>query len=76
MIFDLKKNAILKNYKIDKFENKNIKYSFNNIEQDENSSHLRNIYLLSSGSKFSKMKLIANLKRKIFSAFVKWYFFK
>ena len=31
--FDLKQNAILKNYKIDKIENKNVKYSFNNIEQ-------------------------------------------
>ena len=34
--FDLKENAILKNYKIDKIENKNIKYSFNNIEQNKN----------------------------------------
>ena len=34
--FDLKKNAIFKNYKIDKIENKNIKYSFNNIEQNKN----------------------------------------
>ena len=35
--FDLKQNAILKNYKIDKIENKNVKYSFNNIEQADNS---------------------------------------
>ena len=31
--FDLKQDAILKNYKIDKIKNKNMKYSFNNIEQ-------------------------------------------
>ena len=35
--FDLKENAVLKNYKVDRFVNKNIKYSFNNIEQDKNS---------------------------------------
>ena len=34
--FNLKENAILKNYKVDKIENKNIKYAFNNIEQNEN----------------------------------------
>ena len=31
--FDLKRDAILKNYKIDEIKNKNMKYSFNNIEQ-------------------------------------------
>ena len=31
--FDLKQDSILKNYKIDKIKNKNVKYSFNNIEQ-------------------------------------------
>ena len=31
--FDLDKDAILKNYKIDKSLNKNLKYSFNNINQ-------------------------------------------
>ena len=35
--FQLKENSVLKNFKVDKFENKNIKYSFNNIEQDKNS---------------------------------------
>ena len=35
--FDLNENAVLKNYKVDKLENKNIKYSFNKIEQDKNS---------------------------------------
>ena len=32
--FDLKKDSILKNYKIDQFKNDNLKYSFNNIEQE------------------------------------------
>ena len=35
--FNLKENAVLKNYKVDKLENKNIKYAYNNIEQDKNS---------------------------------------
>ena len=35
--FDLKKDSILKNYKIDKSFNKNIKYSYNNINQEKNS---------------------------------------
>ena len=35
--FNLEKDSILKNYKIDKFINNNLKYSFNNIEQDNNS---------------------------------------
>ena len=30
--FNLKKDSILKNYKIDKFKNDNLRYSFNNIE--------------------------------------------
>ena len=54
--FDLKENAILKNYKIDKVLNKNIRYSYNNIEQSKNS--ISETFVLSSGSKFSKMKLI------------------
>ena len=35
--FNLKKDSILKNYKIDRSLNKNLKYSFNNIDQDKNS---------------------------------------
>ena len=50
--FELKENAVLKNYKVDKFENKNIKYSFNNIDQDKNS--ISETFILSSGSSFSK----------------------
>ena len=44
--FELKKNAVLKNYKIDRVQNKNVKYSYNNIEQDENSVSENLFYLL------------------------------
>ena len=70
--FDLKKNAILKNYKIDKFQNKNIKYSFNNINQDENS--ISETFLLSSGSSFLKNEINCNLNGKYSSAFVNGVF--
>ena len=66
--FDLKKNAILKNYKIDKLQNKNIKYSFNNINQDENS--ISEIFLLSSESSFLKNEINCNLNGQYSSAFV------
>ena len=66
--FDLKKNAVLKNYKVDKFENKNIKYSFNNIEQDKNS--ISETFILSSGSNFVKNEINCNLKGKYSSAFI------
>ena len=45
--FDLKQDAILKNYKIDKIKNKNVKYSFNNIEQAANS--VSETFILSPG---------------------------
>ena len=70
--FDLKENAVLKNYKIDKFENKNIKYSFNNIEQDKNS--ISETFILSSGSNFSKNEINCNLKGEYSSAFVNGIF--
>ena len=66
--FDLKENAILKNYKIDKVTNKNIRYSYNNIEQDSNS--VSETFLLSSGSNFSKNEINCNLKGEYSSAFV------
>ena len=47
--FDLKENSILKNYKLDKFQNDNIKYFFNNIEQEKNS--ISETFILSSGSR-------------------------
>jgi len=70
--FDLKKNAVLKNYKVDKFENKNIKYSFNNIEQDKNS--ISETFILSSGSNFFKNEINCNLKGEYSSAFVNGIF--
>ena len=66
--FDLKENAVLKNYKVDKFKNKNIKYSFNNIEQNKNS--ISETFILSSGSNFFKNEINCNLKGEYSSAFV------
>jgi Fe-S cluster assembly protein SufD len=70
--FDLKENAILKNYKIDKVQNKNIRYSFNNIEQENNS--VSETFILSSGSNFSKNEINCNLKGEYSSAFVNGIF--
>ena len=70
--FDLKENAILKNYKVDKLENKNVKYSFNNIEQDKNS--ISETFILSSGSNFFKNEINCNLNGKYASAFVNGIF--
>ena len=70
--FHLKKNSILKNYKIDLKTNKNIKYFFNNIDQEENS--ISEIFFLSSGSTFSKNEVNCNLKGKFASAFVNGIF--
>ncbi len=62
--FKLRENAVLKNYKIDKIENKNIKYSFNNIDQDKNS--ISETFILSSGSNFFKNEIHCKFKRRIF----------
>ena len=70
--FDLKENAILKNYKVDKIENKNVKYSFNNIDQERNS--ISETFILSSGSNFFKNEINCNLKGKYSSAFVNGIF--
>ena len=70
--FDLKENAILKNYKVDRFESKNIKYSYNNIEQAKNSNS--ETFILSSGSNFFKNEINTNLKGKYSSAFVNGIF--
>ena len=70
--FDLKENATLKNYKIDKIPSKNIRYSYNNIEQDNNS--LSETFILSSGSNFSKNEINCNLKGEYSSAFVNGIF--
>ena len=70
--FDLKKDAVLKNYKIDKIQNNNIKYSFNNINQDENS--VSETFILSAGSDFLKNEINCNLIGKYSSAFVNGIF--
>jgi Fe-S cluster assembly protein SufD len=70
--FELKENAVLKNYKVDKLKNKNIKYSFNNIEQDKNS--ISETFILSSGSNFVKNEINCNLKGEHSSAFVNGIF--
>ena len=70
--FDLKENAILKNYKIDKVQNKNIRYCYNNIDQDDNS--VSETFILSSGSNFSKNEINCNLKGEYSSAFVNGIF--
>jgi len=70
--FDLRKDAILKNYKIDKIRNNNIKYSFNDINQDENS--VSETFILSAGSDFLKNEINCNLNGKYSSAFVNGIF--
>jgi Fe-S cluster assembly protein SufD len=70
--FDLKKDSILKNYKIDKSKNDNLKYSFNNIEQDTNS--VSETFILSAGSYFFKNEVNCNLKGEHSSAFVNGVF--
>ena len=70
--FDLKKDSILKNYKIDKTQNNNIKYSFNNINQYENS--ISETFILSAGSNFLKNEINCNLNRKYSSAFINGIF--
>ncbi len=66
--FDVQKNAILKNFKIDNNSNTNVKYYFNDITQDTNS--IAEIFLLSSGSEFIKNEINCNLNGKYSSAFV------
>ncbi len=70
--FNLKKGSILKNYKIDKLKNDNLKYSFNNIEQETNS--VSETFILSAGSNYFKNEVNCNLKGKYSSAFVNGIF--
>ena len=70
--FDLKKNSILKNYKVDKFNNENLKYSFNNIDQETDS--ISETFILSAGSSFFKNEINCNLKGMYSSAFVNGIF--
>ena len=70
--FELKQDSILKNYKIDQKIKNNIKYFFNNIDQDTNS--VSETFLLSSGSNFIKNEINCNLKGKYSSAFINGIF--
>ena len=70
--FDLKENSILKNYKLDKFQNDNIKYFFNNIEQEKNS--ISETFILSSGSNFLKNEINCDLNGEYASAFANGIF--
>ncbi len=70
--FNLLKDSILKNYKIDKFKNDNLKYSFNNIEQGNNS--VSETFILSAGSDYFKNEINCNLNGKHSSAFINGVF--
>ena len=70
--FNLDKDAILKNYKIDKSLNKNLKYSFNNINQKQNS--ISETFVFSAGSDYFKNEINCNLKGKYSSAFINGIF--
>jgi len=70
--FNLKKYSILKNYKLDKYRNSNLKYSFNNIEQDNNS--ISETFILSAGSDYFKNEVNCNLSGEYSSAFINGVF--
>ena len=70
--FNLLKDSILKNYKIDKFKNDNLKYSFNNIEQGNNS--VSETFILSAGSDYFKNEINCNLNGEYSSAFINGVF--
>jgi len=70
--FEIDKSSILKNYKIDKSINNNVKYSYNNIKQQANS--ISETFILSSGSKFFKNEINCDLLGQHSSAFVNGIF--
>ena len=70
--FDLDEDSSLKNYKIDKSLNKNLKYSFNNIEQKRNS--ISESFIFSAGSNYFKNEINCNLKGQYSSAFINGIF--
>ena len=70
--FELDKSSILKNYKIDKTRNDNVKYSYNYIKQESNS--VSETFILSSGSKFFKNEINCDLEGQHSSAFVNGIF--
>ena len=70
--FELDKSSILKNYKIDKSINNNVKYSYNYVKQEANS--ISETFILSSGSKFFKNEINCDLQGQHSSAFVNGIF--
>jgi len=70
--FNLDRDAVLKNYKIDKSLNKNLKYSFNNINQKQNS--ISETFVFSAGSDYFKNEINCNLKGEYSSAFINGIF--
>ena len=71
--FEIKQDAISKNFKLDNSSNKNIKYSFNNIDQETNS--ISETFILSCGSEFFKNEIHCNLYGNFSSAFVNGLFY-
>ncbi len=70
--FKLKFYSILKNYKIDKSLNQNLKYSFNNIDQGKNS--ISETFIFSAGSNYFKNEINCNLAGEYSSAFINGIF--
>ncbi len=70
--FKLKDDSILKNYKIDKSLNQNLKYSFNNIDQEKNS--ISETFIFSAGSNYFKNEINCNLLGEYSSAFINGIF--
>ena len=70
--FELDEDSTLKSYKIDKSLNKNLKYSFNNIQQKKNS--ISETFIFSAGSNYFKNEINCNLKGQYSSAFVNGIF--
>ena len=66
--FNLGKYAILKNYKIDKKCNTNIKYDYSSITQKENS--ISETFIFSSGSDYIKNEVSCDLEGQYSSAFI------
>ena len=70
--FKVKNDSILKNYKIDKSLNQNLKYSFNNIDQEKNS--ISETFIFSAGSNYFKNEINCNLAGEYSSAFINGIF--
>ena len=66
--FNIGKDSILKNYKIDQKENQNIKYFYNNINLENNS--VSENFIFSTGSKFIKNEINCNLNDQYSSVFI------